>query len=199
MTPKERWDAVFKEGKDFTTFNEIFIDEVLLPRLSQMKQKTEPTLLDIGCGKGDLMFKMKKRGFIVSGIDASDEAVRIARELVDESDTAIISGDLDEDALRFFQGKKFNLITMKLVIAFIKDQAGILREINDLLEDDGKFLLITPLIRQEVTYTKPQTKGIAVDAILIETLLKSSFGKFELIHRDFIEDNGVVGYYLCSK
>lgn len=199
MTPKERWDAVFKEGKDFTSFNEIFIDEVLVPKLSKIEQNTEQKLLDIGCGKGDLMFKMKNRGFIVSGIDASDEAMEVARKLVGDDEAEIISGDLDEEALSHFRGKKFDLITMKLVIAFIKDKAEILKEVNNLLKEDGKFLLITPLTRQDITYTKAQTKGIAVDAILIETLLKSTFSKFELIHRDFIEDNGVVGYYLCSK
>lgn len=198
MNPKERWDEVFKQGKDFTTLNVVFLDEELFPRLSSSAVDTPRTFLDIGCGTGDALMKMQERGFAVSGIDASAEAVRIAREKTGLNEEIVV-GDIDAGDLGQFEQNKYDLIFVKLVIAFIKDKESFVKNIRSLLSENGQLLLMTPLVYPDTEYTKPNTKGIAVDAGIIDALLKKNFSKVDLFHKDYLDDNGVLGYYLCSR
>lgn len=199
MNPKERWDEVFKQGKDFTTLNDIFIDEELLPRLTPKEGVTPRTLLDVGCGTGDVLMRMQKRGFDVTGIDASSEAVRIARERTGLDEQSVVEGDIDALGLDKFHANTYDLITNKLVIAFIKDKKVFLKNIHDLLSENGQLLLITPLLYSGTEYIKPHTRGIAVDVEIVGTLLNEQFSSVNLFHKDFMDDNGVLGYYLCEK
>lgn len=195
MDPKTRWDSVFSEGKDFTTFNDIFIDRLLLPKLGKKKN---PVLLDIGCGTGDVLKKMMARGYSAYGVDASSVAVEAAKKRTGLSDTEVVLGDIEQGILERFRGKSFDLIVIKLVIAFVGDKRKTLESAKGLLSPTGKVLIITPLIYENIEYSNPRTKNIAVKEEEFSPLLASVFEQVEMIHQDFLDDNGVLGYYLCS-
>ena len=197
MNTTESWDSTFKEGKDFTSFNEIFLDEILIPALNK-SDTTKKQLLDVGCGTGDVLFKMMKRGWNVTGIDGSSEAVRIALARTGLGTERILAGDIDQGILDELTGKKFDLITVKLVIAFVKDKKRMISSMKNLLSEHGKLVLISPLIYEGITYTKPNTTGIGVKESELSNILKATFREVDLFHRDFIDDNGVIGYYLCE-
>lgn len=195
MDPKTRWDSVFSEGKDFTTFNDIFIDRLLLPKLDK---KPNPVLLDIGCGTGDVLKKMLARGYAAFGVDVSSVAVEAARRRTGLSDTEVVSGDIEQGILMRFRGESFDLIIIKLVIAFVSDKQKMLESAKELLSPTGKVLIITPLVYDNIEYSNPRTKNIAVNEKEFSPLLASVFKHIEMIHQDFLDDNGVLGYYLCS-
>lgn len=199
MSTEEHWDNTFKEGKDFTTLNEVFLDEVLAPHITEILKSETKTALDVGCGTGDTVLKLMKRGFMVKGIDVSGEAVRIAKERTSLDDNHILVGNIDDGALNQFVGETYNLITMKLVLAFMKDKKSVLCVLAKLLSKNGKLLIITPLIYPNVTYEKKRTIGISVNEVELSQILNEVFVSHELIHKDFQDDNSVIGYYLCSN
>ena len=199
MNTIEAWNNVFKAGKDFTSFNEIFLDKILLPLLNEKPGMTKKELLDIGCGTGDVLFKMMNRGWNVTGVDGSSEAVQMALVRTGLGTERILVGDINNGALDVFTGRKFDLIITKLVIAFVKDKKLMLSRVRELLSNHGKLLIISPLLYEGTTYTKPHTTGIAVRESELSNILKTTFHEFNLIHRDFADDNGVTGYYICSS
>jgi cyclopropane fatty-acyl-phospholipid synthase-like methyltransferase len=57
---KEDWDRYFKEGKDFSPVNDLFIEE-LLNVLKSLGLKNIKYILDLGCGTGNFAVKLAKR------------------------------------------------------------------------------------------------------------------------------------------
>lgn len=197
MDTKERWDKAFAEGKDFNSLNEIFVDTELMPRLEKFLPSDSRSVLDIGCGTGDVLCKMQKRGFQVTGVDASSVAVEIARVKTGIGAERIIVGDLDKGALDQFKGP-YTLITMKLVVAFVSDRSKLFADIKRLLHPRGVFLVLSPVTYSGVSYSKPITKSIAVDEECLLVDLSHVFPQVECIHKDYLDDNGILGYYLCT-
>ena len=196
MDTEKYWDNIFKEGKDFTTLNEILLDTLLLPKLEK-RSGSHLKLLDVGCGTGDTLKKFKDRGFDVFGVDVSSEAVGLAKKRIGVNDDSIVVGDIETDPV--LSEKEFDLAIVKLVIAFIEDKARFLETLKSLLSVSGKILIITPLLYREVTYHKKHTIGISIFEDEFVKLLHDHFTSTELLHKDFHNDNSVVGYYLCSN
>lgn len=45
--PSKKWNEGYKEGRDYTTLNEVFVDEILIPQIETSISTRR--LLDIGC------------------------------------------------------------------------------------------------------------------------------------------------------
>jgi len=94
------------------------------------------TVLDIGCGTGDLMLHMKDGGFDVSGIEPSTHASDIARGkgLVVENTTAD----------RFKCKKKFDAVTMISVLEHVPRPQNVVEKVKGMLNDDGVLCIVVP-------------------------------------------------------
>lgn len=82
-------------------------------------------LLDAGCGAGLAVQLAAKRGAIVSGFDASDGLLRVARSRLPEAD--LRQGDLDE--LPYEDGS-FDAVTAFNSVQYATDPVGALRQIK---------------------------------------------------------------------
>lgn len=94
------------------------------------------TLLDVGCGRGDFLFRAKYFGYNANGIDSDPEAVDIAlaRGL---SATVSEIKDLPESA-------KYDAITLSHVIEHVYDPKQLLEDIFVRLKPGGYLYLATP-------------------------------------------------------
>ena len=94
-------------------------------------------LLDVGCGSGERLEKMRRLGWTVSGIDFDAEAVRVARDRGLDVSCGTIPGT-------WFPTEAFDAVTMNHVIEHVPHPIELLEECNRILKPGGKVVLTTP-------------------------------------------------------
>ncbi len=95
-------------------------------------------LLDAGCGAGLAMQLAAKRGAIITGLDASDGLLEVARERLPDAD--IRHGDLE--ALPFADGS-FDAVTAFNSVQYAADPTAALREIRRVAVDGARIAVVT--------------------------------------------------------
>jgi 2-polyprenyl-3-methyl-5-hydroxy-6-metoxy-1,4-benzoquinol methylase len=94
-------------------------------------------LLDVGCGSGVLLERIRSLGWEVEGLDVDAFAVENARR----KGLKIHLDDLER--CRFPDGS-FDVITMRHVIEHVEDPQRLLRECHRILKPSGRLVLLTP-------------------------------------------------------
>ncbi len=97
-------------------------------------------LLDVGCGHGEYLARMRRRGWIVEGSEVDSAAVDWARE---SHGLTVHLGALE--SLRL-PGDSYAAVTMSHVIEHVHDPVALLRECFRLLLPGGRLVLATPNI-----------------------------------------------------
>lgn len=111
--------------------------KVLLPILSSLPKGK---LLDIGCATGNFLLIAKKFGFEVFGMEASKEAVKIARAKFKlKVAEALTFDELPEE----FRGP-YRVITAFEVIEHVEEPLKFLKDIFDHLEEGGLTIISCP-------------------------------------------------------
>jgi SAM-dependent methyltransferase len=95
-------------------------------------------LLDVGCGGGLLLRDASSSGATVTGLDHSEEMVRLARERAPGAE--VVVGGAERLP---FQGASFTAIAMSIVFFFLPDPTAVLRECRRVLEPGGRLALYT--------------------------------------------------------
>ncbi len=158
----DRWDSYYQTGQDFQ-----FITVQELSRIIEHVENTQ-TALDLGCGTGQLCRELWCRGFNVTGIDISGEAITLAKASTAREDITFIQGNIEQlNEIKNLQDKKFDLITCKLVYAFIKDKSLFLTQVSRYLDKNGILAIITPL--KEDLQPEKQDIGIKQEELEIES------------------------------
>ncbi len=93
---------------------------------------------DLGCGAGMAALLAAERGAKVSGIDAAESLLEIARERVSDADFHL--GDLEELP---FPDATFDLVTGFNAIQFASDPAAALREAKRISKPSGRIVVLT--------------------------------------------------------
>ena len=97
-------------------------------------------LLDFGCGAGGFLAVMHRRGWRVTGIDAS---AQMAERIRTELGLTAFAGTLPHPEL---EPESFDLITMWHSLEHVHDPMPVLREARDLLAPGGRVVLAVPNI-----------------------------------------------------
>jgi len=95
-------------------------------------------LLDVGCGSGGFLQRMRATGWDVYGIEVDPQAGKIAQDAVGAH---VHIGSLAEAA---FPDDSFDAVTMNHVIEHVHDPIGILRECRRVLKPSGHLVVVTP-------------------------------------------------------
>jgi len=100
------------------------------------------TILDIGCGPGEMIKDLRSKGCRVVGIDIADGMLKVAREnLGSEMNSGLVDlgcGDIENLS---FKDETFDGIICAGVIEYLDGDAKALRELNRILRKDGKLIL----------------------------------------------------------
>lgn len=100
-------------------------------------------VLDLGCGVGTIDFYLAQKGYQVTGIDISKDAIDICNAVKKEfkfENTEFFHGDVQKTYFK----KKFDFIICSEVIEHVEDDTGLLETILTLLNPGGVLLLTTP-------------------------------------------------------
>ena len=96
------------------------------------------TILDIGCGDGSFLRRMRELGWACSGLDpdgraaahlGADPSIRILRETIDDASLA---------------PRSFDVITLIHVLEHVPDPVSTLRACERILKPRGEILVLTP-------------------------------------------------------
>lgn len=94
-------------------------------------------LLDVGCGNGQLLTRLRALGWQVEGVEVDPAAVAQARA----SGLEVRLGSLEAQQ---YPPNHFDVITMSHVIEHVHDPAGLLRECRRVLHPGGRLVVTTP-------------------------------------------------------
>ena len=97
-------------------------------------KKSTISILDIGCGTGDFLFRAKEEGWKVFGFEPNEKAKAISK-----SKNINLIDDLDS-----FQKHSFDVITMWHVLEHVPDLDKQIKQIKTLLKPDGLLIIAVP-------------------------------------------------------
>lgn len=94
-------------------------------------------LLEVGCGSGEFLTRMKRRGWTVQGIDIDPGAT----EYCQQQGLDVECGSLENIG---YPPDHFDAITMNHVIEHLFDPIATLKECHRILKPGGQLVLVTP-------------------------------------------------------
>lgn len=107
-------------------------------RFDPVASLTPGRYLDVGCGSGYDLLRMREKGWTVAGFEVSEQAAKAGRELGLE----IRHGAQLAEA--GFEGESFDLVTMFCVLPHLHDPMAALAEVRRLLRPGGTFFMTVP-------------------------------------------------------
>ncbi len=107
-------------------------------RVMFLESMSNAHLLDVGCGDGRFLARMRLLGWNVLGVETDTEAARIARE---RRGVDVIEGTLEEASLK---DAAFDVITLSHVIEHVHQPLVLLAECYRLLKPGGRLVILTP-------------------------------------------------------
>ena len=97
-------------------------------------KKSTISILDIGCGTGEFLFRAKEEGWKVFGFEPNEKAKAISK-----SKNINLIDDLDS-----YQKHSFDVITMWHVLEHVPDLDKQIKQIKTLLKPDGLLIIAVP-------------------------------------------------------
>lgn len=146
----EEFDSIYEPDKSLSQrfINRIF-RKGMVERVRFVLERFDyngKTVLDIGCGPGQVTIALALRGAIATGIDYSDEMIRLAHKHVSEAaDGATLSKNIQfvkADLLQFQPERKFDVTLALGVFDYIQDPVPVLDKIRSLTS--GVFIASFP-------------------------------------------------------
>ncbi|MFH0521138.1 class I SAM-dependent methyltransferase [Streptomyces sp. M41] len=139
------WDHRFAQGHGF-----IGADAPELRRLAEaIRPRPGARALDVGCGLGTYAAALAALGCDTLAVDWADAAVAATRDRYADLEprlrTALLDfEDTDAVAATLPRGS-FDIVTMRLVLAFMSDKQAATDRVRDLLAPGGVWMVTTPL------------------------------------------------------
>ena len=131
--------AYYGSGKRYLGPIEGLLNLIYELRLKRVVGDRPPgRALDIGCGRGILLAKLRERGWEVEGTELSGDAARYARETLGLKVEAKSLQELH------YPDRSFDLIILWHVLEHLHDPQAMLAEIHRILKPDGLFLVAVP-------------------------------------------------------
>lgn len=157
------WSDAYNAGRDYRQLPTAALNEMLT--LCGLVARN--TALDLGCGTGMLSRELYHRGFReIVGVDISTSAVRVAQASTVVQGLSYKRVNIETELITTFRGKSFDLIMCKLVLAFVKDKPAFFETIKQLLSPQGKFVVISPLLK----HVPVERQAIAISLEDVELL-----------------------------
>ncbi|SER35644.1 2-polyprenyl-6-hydroxyphenyl methylase / 3-demethylubiquinone-9 3-methyltransferase [Nitrosomonas sp. Nm51] len=101
------------------------------------------TVLDVGCGGGILSEGMAKHGAIVTGIDLSDKALKVARLHLLESGQQVEYRKITAESLAKEQPHHYDIVTCMEMLEHVPDPMSIVRSCSTLVKPGGRVFFST--------------------------------------------------------
>lgn len=176
---REAWQEHYAEGRGFRPLGDG--ERALLAEHAPAPEGGRA--LDIGCGTGELAVALAGMGYDVDAIDFAEGALTRARtEHGGTPRVRFLHLDIEHDELPGTpEGSDggYDLVTMRLSIAFIRNRSAVLRALGARLREGGALVVITPVTE----HTPQERQHIALDKDEL-TLIADAFETAERFETD---------------
>ena len=108
--------------------------------IGTLPYRGEGKVLDIGCGAGRHLARLKKYGWDAYGIDISERVAQMAR---DQFGLEVVQGDILEHQ---FPEEAFDIVTMWFSLEHMPEPRQVLLEVNRILKPGGLLIISIPNI-----------------------------------------------------
>lgn len=133
MLASEREDMLYREGKRCAIAEE---ENYMMSLLGETSE--EKSLLDLGCGTGEISKALQGIGYTTKGLDFSSEAIKIGQANELDCDIA----DLDQGIP--VEDDSYDIVWAGDVIEHVFDPILVLSEVSRVMKSDGKFYATIP-------------------------------------------------------
>lgn len=129
-----KWNnTLYDEKHDFVSKYGEELVEVLCP-------EDKETILDIGCGTGDLTEQIAETGCRVIGIDGAEEMITRAKEKFSVPEFMVADArDFELDQMDVQEGE-LDAVFSNAVLHWIKEPESVLQQVNRYLKKGGRFV-----------------------------------------------------------
>jgi len=115
-------------------------EQVIIPgSLKLLNPQKHEKILDVACGQGVLCRELAKKGSDITGIDASPNLIKIAKQR--SSDIKYFTADAK--SLKMFEDNSFDKVSCIMAIQNMDPLEPVISEMNRVLKPNGKLLLVT--------------------------------------------------------
>ncbi len=179
--PQKKWEKFFDRNGRFY----MLPHEDIKKAISKFKENKVLSILEIGCSNGNNLIELAREKFILTGIDFSPSACRIAETWLKEKqlDGKVYVADFHEDLNTFDKGKFDAVVSIKTLHYHkdIKQFEKILSDIHKLIKQDGLLYLVLP--SKDTVIIQPDVPQNFYSEEELKTTL-SAFFDLEEIYQD---------------
>jgi 2-polyprenyl-3-methyl-5-hydroxy-6-metoxy-1,4-benzoquinol methylase len=131
--------SYYGSGRRFNPIVEWLLNNLYSYRARHIEQRQKPgKVLDIGCGRGLLLNKLRERGWQPQGTELSEEAAAYARERLNLPVSTQALQDLN------FPAEEFDLVILWHVLEHVHAPRAMLAEVSRILKPGGVLLVAVP-------------------------------------------------------
>ena len=165
MTPAELYDRMYSERPE----NDMSLEEATLFDVARQRLSNGSSIIDIGCGAGNIALRLKEMGFQVTGVDHSPVAASLAAE--NGIDCRVV--DVDKQDLPFAENS-CDAAWAGDVIEHVFDPIGLLRKVRCVLKPGGFVFISVPNELPLRTRCRILLNGKSIHSYV--------YGRFEIDH-----------------
>lgn len=160
------WSQHYEGGRNFRPLGE---EEKALLAEHVPAPEGGGRALEVGCGTGELAVHLVSLGYTVDAVDFAAGAIDRARRDhpdVKEGEVRWLHLDVEHEDPADLDPDGYDLITLRLAVAFLKNRTATLHGLGERLRPGGALVVITPTAEQ----TPPERRHIALDEAGIEEI-----------------------------
>lgn len=161
------WEELRKKGIQTTRYPYDKVISFVMRYYPRDKKRREIKILEIGCGAGNNLWALAMEGFDVYGIDGSETAIKMAKEMFSKLGLSgnFIVGDFTEPLP--YPDEEFDLVIDRGSITCVnyEEAKKTVKEIYRVLKHGG-YLFFNPYSKKHTSYT---TSRVRIDEMYVLT------------------------------